>query len=1133
MKLGNTPDSRNDFFLEQGKSFAFTLRFYLDTEEDAPYDLIGATVRLVVSPPPYTDDVAPVLTSVALPIDLDDARVQFQLQAHELDFDPGQYPYDVTLVSANGYSTPVLKGFFNVGWNADDDTSNNYFAALPPEVIDVGIRNGATVRVRIKTADPVVGPEGPMGPEGPQGPQGFMGWPGVPGEEGPKGDKGDPGPRGPAFQWLFGDGAPSANIGADGDAYQDRLTGDVYTKAAGLWAIADNITGPRGEKGEKGDKGDTGPAGPQGQQGPQGIQGNASTVPGPVGPTGPKGDPGHGLQVDGRVPTAANLPNGVHDGAGYITDDDGHLHVWNGTAWYDTGKIVGDTGPQGPVGPAGPVGPKGDKGDRGEIGPAGPQGIQGARGLQGVKGDKGDTGAQGPIGVTGATGPIGPVGPKGDTGLQGPKGDQGIQGIQGPVGPKGDTGLQGPKGDTGDTGPQGPVGPASTVPGPQGPEGPQGPQGLMGIGVQILSAVATVADLPPSGNTVGDAHIVQEDGQLHVWDGTAWQVLHAGQLSELNDVDVLDATPGMLLQKQPGGTWQGTAFERPLNWLSDVSTGTIDADGNPVAPSLTPPRHVLGTSAEGFWEPLSLDYIEAQIVEPLQEQIGDPHVVAAHTDLVGFISEIDDRLAAIEVTPAVAAERHLFVDKYSTSFIRVMVVPPDGPWPALVDFALATVPGVNGEVYPDLGSVAGGAAVYADFAGTLGRLYMADDTGVYGSTLKEWIRRGTVATVHRDDTDPAHPKLVVERVDQPRDAGTSLRLNSLSDVDAPANTPAGKVLGTTAEGAWGAVDLPDPAPELPPGPFTGTWKWYGLVSNLSGDSGMMGFSADPGWLLLNNSDASGTDRGALLRAVQPGTVITVSSGANRLEYPVVAVVSNGSGATDDVKFTTSAVFDVPDWLTTQPDNGTVQVTVALGAIPAPAVLTRDAAGVLSWGGLPEPAPADGRRRAPITVPANTQISLTDNDWGFTGPDDDFAWVSIGATYRPGGTSGGQGWLPWPHGVYVIFASNDSAPSEDDMRWFWVDTAGGGTDPNGAALSPGEGLITAAQVLGAAPWMGGASGVKTGVMVFDAEGTKMDGWHMLSSVTLPPYEQNPLWFGTQAEYDAIAYKQPSTLYVIHG
>lgn len=40
------------------------------------------------------------------------------------------------------------------------------------------------------------------------------------------------------------------------------------------------------------------------------------------------------------------------------------------------------------------------------------------------------------------------------------------------------------------------------------------------------------------------------------------------------------------------------------------------------------------------------------------------------------------------------------------------------------------------------------------------------------------------------------------------EAGSVGPLNDLTDVTAPANTPSGKILGTTAEGAWGAVDPP-------------------------------------------------------------------------------------------------------------------------------------------------------------------------------------------------------------------------------------------------------------------------------------------------------------------------------------
>jgi hypothetical protein len=80
-------------------------------------------------------------------------------------------------------------------------------------------------------------------------------------------------------------------------------------------------------------------------------------------------------------------------------------------------------------------------------------------------------------------------------------------------------------------------------------------------------------------------------------------------------------------------------------------------------------------------------------------------------------------------------------------------------------------------------------------------------TSINGAALKEAIRRGQIVTVHRG-TDGTHPTLVVEQVENPADAGSSLTLDALKDVTAPANTPAGKMLGTTAAGEWGPVASP-------------------------------------------------------------------------------------------------------------------------------------------------------------------------------------------------------------------------------------------------------------------------------------------------------------------------------------
>jgi hypothetical protein len=119
--------------------------------------------------------------------------------------------------------------------------------------------------------------------------------------------------------------------------------------------------------------------------------------------------------------------------------------------------------------------------------------------------------------------------------------------------------------------------------------------------------------------------------------------------------------------------------------------------------------------------------------------------------------------------------------------------------------ALATTPGPNGAVFRGLGDISGTGAVWADFGGTLGKVVDTTGTGVNGAALKEAIRRGQIITVHRG-TDGTHPTLVVEKVENPADAGSSLTLDALRDVTAPATTPAGKVLGTTATGAWGPVD---------------------------------------------------------------------------------------------------------------------------------------------------------------------------------------------------------------------------------------------------------------------------------------------------------------------------------------
>ncbi len=65
--------------------------------------------------------------------------------------------------------------------------------------------------------------------------------------------------------------------------------------------------------------------------------------------------------------------------------------------------------------------------------------------------------------------------------------------------------------------------------GPTGPTGDTGPMGPQGVSINLIGSVATVGNLPASGNQ-NDAYIVQADGDLYVWDSvtTTWD--NVGQI---------------------------------------------------------------------------------------------------------------------------------------------------------------------------------------------------------------------------------------------------------------------------------------------------------------------------------------------------------------------------------------------------------------------------------------------------------------------------------------------------------------------------------------------------------------------------------------------------------------------------
>lgn len=71
---------------------------------------------------------------------------------------------------------------------------------------------------------------------------------------------------------------------------------------------------------------------------------------------------------------------------------------------------------------------------------------------------------------------------------------------------------------------------SGNIRGPQGPKGDQGDKGEDGAGVAIAGSVPTYADLPTGLGPAdaGDGYLVEADGRLYVWSGTAFPADGAG-----------------------------------------------------------------------------------------------------------------------------------------------------------------------------------------------------------------------------------------------------------------------------------------------------------------------------------------------------------------------------------------------------------------------------------------------------------------------------------------------------------------------------------------------------------------------------------------------------------------------------
>ncbi len=137
------------------------------------------------------------------------------------------------------------------------------------------------------------------------------------------------------------------------------------------------------------------------------LEGGQMYVELPVGETGPRGLQGENkatFEWQGTVANVNALPTTYGNGEigyGYVAEDTGHAHVWNGNTWFDLGLIRGEKGDPGGAaslevrnvsdsapGGFGAVSISGPPGDQviDFVLPRGEQGDQGVQGVPGIPG---------------------------------------------------------------------------------------------------------------------------------------------------------------------------------------------------------------------------------------------------------------------------------------------------------------------------------------------------------------------------------------------------------------------------------------------------------------------------------------------------------------------------------------------------------------------------------------------------------------------------------------------------------------------------------------------------------------------------------------------------------------------------
>lgn len=171
--VGNSPAKETILRLEARKSFSFSLS--VRDEYRRPINLTGSNIRIVMKQAPL--DSADVDDGDNLIAEPDAALVapaqglaRIDIQAADLNWPVGEYPFAIVLLTPNGYSTVLIKGLVDLVQNTEFNSLASLFETVAPtQELEVLLRGNTVVDVVVGTAQQPAAPVFTSGTAAPTG----------------------------------------------------------------------------------------------------------------------------------------------------------------------------------------------------------------------------------------------------------------------------------------------------------------------------------------------------------------------------------------------------------------------------------------------------------------------------------------------------------------------------------------------------------------------------------------------------------------------------------------------------------------------------------------------------------------------------------------------------------------------------------------------------------------------------------------------------------------------------------------------------------------------------------------------------------------------------------------------------